>query len=140
MQGRCKVCGDLFEKTHHSQVYCSEECRSRAKKVQDHVSQIRRQQKQKEEKANTLSKCEYCGQDFVKTHGNQKYCSDECKESRKLEQDAYASMKYYYKTKKRGGDKVWGLGSGGLGPHSHDDFEVEKEKISKEMKRLGLNS
>ena len=140
MRAICKICGSAFEKTHHSQVYCSERCRSRAKKVQDHLSQIKRQEEIKQEKTFKVSKCAYCGQKFVKSHGNQKYCSEECKKNRKLEQDANASMKYYHKKKKRGGDKVWGLGSGGLGPHMHDDFEVEKSKISKELRRLNLNS
>lgn len=100
------------------------------------MSRIRR----REQKPKITAKCEYCGKEFIKSHGNQKYCSEKCKKNRKLEQDADASLKYYHTHKKRGGDKVWGLGSGGLGPHMHDDFDVEKEKISREKRRLRLDS
>lgn len=84
------------------------------------------------------TKCAYCGKKFHKTHGNQKYCSPTCAKHKKLEQTAQSRMKYYYRNKKRGGDKIWGIGTGGLGAHRYDDPNKEKEKIKKELHRLKL--
>lgn len=85
-----------------------------------------------------LTKCQYCGKLFHKTHGNQKYCSETCAKNSKREQTANSRMKYYYKNKKRGGDKFYGLGTGGLGPHKHEDDDKEYEKILKEFHRLRI--
>ena len=42
--------------------------------------------------------------------------------------------------KLRGGDTVWGLGSGSLGPHMHDDWQVEMEKVKNEKRRLRVSA
>lgn len=135
---KCKCCGKEFVKKWNSQKYCSDACRVKVKKLQDkhnsRVAYIRSKENQDE----IIATCEYCGKSYIKTHGNQKYCSKNCAENRILEQNADARMKSYHKNKKRGGDKFYGLGSGGLGPHKHDDWETEKLKVENEMCRLGL--
>ena len=85
------------------------------------------------------TKCAYCGKPFTKKHGNQKYCSYNCKHNAKKEQTAKARMKHYHtKQKQRGGDQAWGLGTSGLGQHRQTDHNIEYQKIQNEKKRLNL--
>ena len=131
---KCKTCGKEFTPSHGNQKYCSIECRSIAKNVLDQQYYNTR----KEEKAVEIMECEYCHTKFIKTHGNQKYCSESCCYNAELEKNADYRMKSYHKNKKRGGDKFWGMGSGGLGPHRHEDPLLELTKIQNEMKRLNI--
>ena len=133
---KCKVCGKEFQPNHGNQKYCSSECKTIAKNLLDH--QYYKHKKQ--EKIIELVECEYCHETFIPTHGNQKYCSSNCQYHAELEKNAESRMKSYYRNKKRGGDKFWGLGSGGLGCHRHDDPEVELSKIHNEFRRLNLAS
>ena len=133
---KCSICGREFIQTHGNQKYCSEECRIEAKQLLD--QQYYSLKRESEEPI--LAECEYCHDLFIKQHGNQKYCSDECQYYSTLEKNAEARIKSYYKNKKRGGDKFWGLGSGGLGCHRHEDPEVELSKIQNEFRRLKLAS
>ena len=135
----CKICGREFTKTSNSQKYCSDSCKAKAKKLQDSYNSRKTYILKKIRKPLEIGTCEYCGEEFVKTHGNQKYCSEVCAENKNRELNADAANKYYHHTKKlRGGDKCWGLGSGSLGPHRHEDCNMELEKIQNEMRRLGL--
>ncbi len=84
------------------------------------------------------AKCQYCGKPYKKNHGNQKYCSYNCKHNAKKEQVARARMKHYHNNKQLGGDKVWGLGTSGLGQHRQEDHNIEYQKIQNEKKRLHL--
>ncbi|WP_406532495.1 hypothetical protein [Methanobrevibacter sp.] len=133
---KCNYCGEEFVQTHGNQKYCSDHCRLEAKKLLD--QQYYTQKQENEEPL--IAECEYCHEVFIKTHGNQKYCSPDCQYHADLEQNADARMKSYHKNKERGGDKFWGLGSGGLGPHRHEDPELEITKIHNEFKRLHLAS
>lgn len=135
----CNICGREFVKTSNSQKYCSDDCKARAKKLQDRHNSRRTYILNKISKPSITATCEYCGREFIKTHGNQKYCSEICSENKNRELNADAANKYYHHNKKlRGGDKVWGLGSGSLGPHRHEDSDLELEKVQNEMRRLGL--
>jgi len=135
----CKVCGKEFTKDKYHKKYCSDDCKARAKKLQDASNSRKAYILRKIRKPIQYGVCEYCGEEFVKSHGNQKYCCDICAENKNRENNADAANKYYHHTKKkRGGDKVWGLGSGSLGPHHHDDWDVEFEKVQNEKYRLGL--
>lgn len=139
MMVECSLCGKSFVKKWNSQKYCSTDCACKAKKLQDKHNSRKRyiQEKQKHEKITAT--CEYCGEQFIKQHGNQKYCSKTCSENKNRELNADAANKHYHHVKKlRGGDTVWGLGSGSLGPHAHKDIEVELEKVQNEMYRMGL--
>lgn len=138
MKCECKFCGKLFEKTSNSQKYCSESCKNEAKKLQDSANSHKTYIRNKSLKPQIPSTCEYCGKQFIKTHGNQKYCSKTCSENKNREVNADARMRWYHRNKKRGGDKIYGLGSGGLGPHKQKDFKIEHEKISNELRRLKL--
>ena len=136
---KCKYCGKEFSKNHNSQKYCSESCKIKAKKLQDSNNSKKRYTLIKENKEKITAVCEYCGKQFIKQHGNQKYCSKICSENKNRELNADAANKHYHHVKKvRGGDKVWGLGSGSLGPHRHEDWKVEYEKIENEIRRLKL--
>lgn len=135
----CKFCGKEFTKKSNSQKYCSDRCKSEAKKLQDKQNSKNRYRKLKKKAPVLTGKCGCCGKEFIKRHGNQKYCSKKCAETIILFQNANAANKHYHHVKKlRGGDSVWGLGSGSLGPHMHEDWQVEIEKIENEMKRLRL--
>ena len=135
----CKYCGKEFVKKSNSQKYCCEECQLEAKKLQDKYNSHKRYKANKLQNKTIIGICSYCKKPFIKRHGNQKYCSKSCSDKRKMEQDCDAALRYYYHVrKKRGGDKAWGLGTGSLGPHMHEDFETEKLKVENELKRRGL--
>ena len=38
---KCALCGKPFEKKHNRQIYCSDECRTEAKKQQDQKARLR---------------------------------------------------------------------------------------------------
>lgn len=135
---KCKICGSEFVKTSNSQKYCSESCKMEAKKLQDSHNSHKTYIRNKSKKPNITATCEYCGKQFIKTHGNQKYCSKTCSDNKNRELNADARMRWYHRNKKRGGDKIYGLGSGGLGPHKQKDFTIEHEKIENELRRLKL--
>ena len=130
----CKQCGKEFTPNHGNQKYCSINCRTKAKNALDHQYYNTR----KQEKTLEIIECEYCHKLFTPVHGNQKYCSTECQYHADLENNADSRMKSDHKNKKRGGDKFWGMGSGGLGPHMHEDQKLEHLKIQNELRRLHL--
>lgn len=135
----CKFCGKEFTRKSNSQKYCSDKCKSEAKKLQDKQNSKNRYMNLKKNAPVLTGKCGCCGKEFIKRHGNQKYCSKKCAETVILFQNANAANKYYHHVKKlRGGDTVWGLGSGSLGQHRHDEFESEYNVVEKELQRLGL--
>lgn len=138
---KCKFCGNDFVKQHNSQKYCCVECAAEAKKIQDTINSKKTYIRNKKNKQVITATCEYCGEEFIKTHGNQKYCSKKCSENKNRELNNDAANKYYHHVKKqRGGDKAWGLGSGSLGPHCHSDHLLEHQKIQNELRRLKLPS
>ena len=47
-KAKCKYCGKPYTKTHNRQVYCSDECRTNAKKEQDTKARLRWVNKNKE--------------------------------------------------------------------------------------------
>lgn len=137
---KCPICGRVFVKKSNSQKYCCESCKTKAKKLQDSHNSHMRYRRNKSKKPKIRGVCEYCGGEFIKQHGNQKYCSKSCSENKNRELNADAANKHYHHVKKlRGGDTVWGLGSGSLGAHMHSDWQVEREKIENEMRRLRLH-
>ena len=84
-------------------------------------------------------KCKYCGKTFTKNHHRQLYCSKTCSKNAKREQDRNAWTRWYYKNKDLLKQKPkWGLGSGTLGPHMHNDWNKEQKVIETELNRLKL--
>lgn len=86
-----------------------------------------------------ISTCALCKNKFVKQHHSEKYCSDKCREIVKSQQARNKAHRWYHRHKHELSEKQrWGLGSGRLGAHSHDDFEKEQSVIENEFKRLRL--
>lgn len=87
----------------------------------------------------TLSKCSWCGKKFVKKHHSEKYCSQLCRQDSRSQQSRNKAHRWYHRHKHELTEKQrWGLGSGTLGGHMHDDFEKEQSVIEKEFTRLRL--
>jgi len=88
-----------------------------------------------------LPTCNWCGRLFTKTIHFKKYCSNNCKDYAKEEQNRLNFRNYYNRYKDTMSEAQKGaLGSRGANLHAHAnaDHEVEARLISNEKKRLGL--
>jgi len=88
-----------------------------------------------------LPTCNWCGRLFTKTTHFKKYCSKNCKDYAKEEQNRLNFRNYYKRYKDTMSEAQKGaLGSRGANLHAHanSDHEVEARLISNEKKRLGL--
>ena len=88
-----------------------------------------------------LPTCNWCGRLFTKTVHFKKYCSYNCKDYAKEEQNRLNFRNYYKRYKDTMSESKKGaLGSRGANLHAHanDDPEIEARLISNEKKRLGL--
>ena len=88
-----------------------------------------------------LPTCNWCGRLFTKTIHFKKYCSNNCKDYAKEEQNRENFRNYYKRYKDTMSEVRKGaLGSRGANLHAHanTDHEVEARLISNEKKRLGL--
>ena len=84
-------------------------------------------------------KCGYCGCIFTPEHTASKYCSDECKSNAKEEQNRNNFHKWYHLNKHSLSEyKRYGLGTGTLGPHRHEDVGREYKAIKGEFRRLKI--
>ena len=91
------------------------------------------------QKYKDIEKCIWCGQKFIKNHHSEKYCCDECRTDARRQQLRNRSHRWYHRHKHELTEKQrWGLGSGTLGEHMHDDFEKEQNVIQKELQRLRI--
>lgn len=91
------------------------------------------------QKDKRIENCIWCGQKFLKNHHSEKYCCDECRVDAKRQQLRNRSHRWYHRHKHELSEKQrWGLGSGTLGEHMHDDFEKEQSVIQKELQRLKI--
>lgn len=91
------------------------------------------------ESDSSISKCTWCGKKFVKKHHGEKYCSQLCRKDARSQQSRNKAHRWYHRHKHELTEKQrWGLGSGTLGGHMHDDFEKEQSVIEKEFARLRL--
>lgn len=107
--------------------------KQKAKKIQGY------KQYKKQTKNTKISKCGWCKQPYIKTQNKQKYCSTQCKTKARQHQSRMKSHRWYHKNKHRLTEKQrWGLGSGTIGQHRHDDFDKEYTVITKELSRLGI--
>ena len=85
------------------------------------------------------AKCEWCGKEYTKNHGNEKYCSYNCKKEAEKEQSRNRRHRWYHRNKHRLSEKErYGLGTGTLGPHRHQDTHKEYDAIKKEKQRLKI--
>jgi hypothetical protein len=82
------------------------------------------------------AKCEYCNKTYEKKHGNQKYCSKECAEQAKEEQDRHHKLRWYYKNRDR--INKTRIGTRNLSEHRHKDPEKEQKAVEYELKQLGI--
>ena len=88
-----------------------------------------------------LPTCNWCGRLFTKTIHFKKYCSNNCKDYAKEEQNRENFRNYYKRYKDTMSEARKGaLGSRGANLHAHanTDHEVEARLINNEKKRLGL--
>ena len=91
------------------------------------------------EKDPTIGVCIWCGKKFIKHHHSEKYCGETCRKDARGHQSRMKAHRWYHNHKHELSDKQrWGLGSGTLGQHMHNDFEKEQSVIQKEFTRLRL--
>ena len=81
-------------------------------------------------------KCAYCGKTFTRKHNRQIYCSKECADEAKKQQDTKARLRWVNKNKKRLYQTQ--LGTRTISQHPNPDPEREAEIIRNEKQRLGL--
>lgn len=115
---------------------------------QEQINRIREEQdpkykaemkRKKEAEKVKKSKCGWCGKYYVKTANKQKYCSQECRKNAINEQARRKSHRWYHRHKHELSEKQrWGLGSGAIGQHRHEDYEKEQQVITNELKRIGI--
>lgn len=124
----CKTCGKTFTQTHHSQKYCSDQCRKTARKIQNNQSKIRWRKKQTKK---ILIKCRWCGKHFLRDKKSKRrfFCCEKCKKEMDLKNNRDRQFKYYnrWRYSIHKDSKKYGLGTGGLGKHPRKDFEDEKK-------------
>ena len=86
-----------------------------------------------------ISKCGWCGEQYIKTANKQKYCSSYCRDSARSHQSRMKSHKWYHRHKHELTEKQrWGLGSSTIGKHRNPNFKREQKILTKELKRLGI--
>lgn len=83
-----------------------------------------------------LKTCKWCGEEFIKNHNREEYCCDKHRKYARQEQKLEYNRKYRKQIIKD--DNYYGLGSGGLGAHMHENINIEILKIRKEKERLGI--
>lgn len=90
-----------------------------------------------------VSKCKWCGKEFVKTNNRQVCCCKSCQDERNRELAAKRQSRFYYKHKTGNVNRqtLTKLGSKGTTctTKPKPDFEEEHKSIVSEAKRLGLN-
>ena len=104
---------------------------------------------------NKISQCPICGDYFIKYgkgDNNRVYCSKECftenknyqSKMRKRKKDVQKIHKQRIQDYRNHSmnwefhqdDTIWGLGTGYLSKNRNEDFEKEKDIVSKELRRL----
>lgn len=89
-----------------------------------------------------LKTCKWCGRTFrvpkTREYNATKYCCIKCSYYAYLEKHLDAQNQYLQRYKELFKDADRQLGSKGLGPHPEQDFELELQKIKKELKKMGL--
>lgn len=83
-----------------------------------------------------LKNCMWCGEEFIKKHNRQMYCSPEHSKEALLEQKRIYRSKYYYRKK----DSRITLGTGNLSVNIKDNPEDERKIIQREMSRIGIKT
>ena len=132
----CKWCGKPYNKTYHTQKYCSEKCRQEAL----HKQKTWYDKYCRKKPEHSIAVCKYCGETFEKSHESEVYCCDKCREHAILE----SAAKYQRKRRRsiNNGELVSNeyryVGTNYLSQHRREDFDEEQKAIQKEMKRLKL--
>ncbi|MEA4957563.1 MAG: hypothetical protein VB038_07540 [Methanobrevibacter sp.] len=83
-----------------------------------------------------MAKCKWCGEEFEKKHNREEYCCEEHRRYARQEQKIQYNRKYRKNIIKD--DYYYGLGSGGLGQHMNNNFNIELKLIKKEKIRLKI--
>ena len=96
----CPACGKEFELTRADKIYCSINCKLKAKYRRKHNLPVF-------QAVLTQKTCEVCGKEIEARHHNQKFCSQECaKESKRQYQKLYRQV-YKDEIKKKHAVQNW---------------------------------
>lgn len=94
-----------------------------------------------ETKIMKLNLCKWCGEEFIKKHNRQVYCSSQCSKYARQEKNRGYFRKYYHKYKETMSEEQrCGLGTGYLSMHRNNNFNQEFLAIKKEMEKLKIKS
>lgn len=134
---KCKWCGGTFHPPHNRKGnnarYCSDKCRREGYKQSKKQYQKRHATTQIK-----LMTCQWCGRQFVSTHGR-KYCSRSCKHYAVQEQNLHAVLKYQLTHGRDEKQEYYAnLGNSNLREHRNHDFNVEARLILAEKRRIKL--
>lgn len=135
----CKTCGKTFTQTHHRQKYCSDDCRNKARKIQNKNNQVQWRKKQNKK---ILVKCKWCGEYFVRTEQSTRkfFCSEKCRKEMDKKCNRDRQFQYYHRWihSIHKDSRKYGLGTGGLGKHPRKNFEDERKVVQREKRRWKL--
>lgn len=135
----CNYCGETFIQDHHSQKYCSNQCRKKARKIQNKQSKIRWKKKQNKK---ILIKCKWCGKYFIRNKESKRtqFCCEKCRKEMELKNNRDRQFKFYNRWKHsiHKDSKRFGLGTGSLGKHPRANFEDEKKVVKREKRRFKI--
>jgi hypothetical protein len=86
-----------------------------------------------------LAKCRWCGEEFIKQHNREEYCSDGHRKYARQEQNRQHRINHYHKYKDTmHEEQKYGLGTGYLSCNRQEKYEDELIMVEKEIRRLKI--
>lgn len=96
---KCTYCGKDFQKTHHNQTLCSDECRYERLLVCNRESGYKTKRRTRPF-ALPVRNCKHCNKEFLPRTIQNLYCSPDCREvhgeAAKIRRKAYMDCSYGY--------------------------------------------
>ena len=92
----CRWCNKLFE-SERNRVYCSEDCRTQARKQQYDISHKRKKNGENGIPKNRV--CPVCNSEFASRHTP--YCSEDCRRKASKDRDKEYFHKWYRENRER---------------------------------------
>ncbi|BBL61526.1 hypothetical protein [Methanobrevibacter arboriphilus] len=88
-----------------------------------------------------MAVCKFCGSEFDKKHNRQMYCNEYCSKEGEKENRRKRRSKYYHRYKNVMHEETkYGLGSGFLSMHRHEEDIKELIAVENEMRRLKIKA